>query len=107
MITCVQEQNIQSQICYTDCDGREYYYNKNGEKKYRAERKKKAQDSYDDPLNDPIHYNNFQNGATDHGTFIGNCKGCGATWDFHSYKVIPRPYPRATCPKCRNWVAVF
>ena len=24
-----------------------------------------------------------------------------------SYKVIPRPYPHATCPNCHNWVAVF
>lgn len=97
----------QERTYYKDWDGREYYYDKNGEKKYRGERKKKEEDYYDDPFNDPRHYNNFQNGPTDHGTFIGNCKICGTTWEFKSYKVIPRPYPHATCPNCHNWVAVF
>lgn len=96
----------QERTYYKDWDGREYYFDKNGEKKYRGERKKK-EDFYDDPLNEPVHYNNFMNGPTDHGTFIGNCTICGTTWEFQSSRVIPRPYPHATCPKCRNWVAVF
>ena len=95
-------------VYHTDWDGRQYYFNKNGEKKYRQERKKTMDsDYYDDPLKDPRHYNNYQNGPTDHGTFIGNCKMCGTTWEFPSSRVIPVPYPHATCPNCHQWVAVF
>ena len=98
----------QERVYHTDWDGRQYYFNKNGEKKYRQERKKTMDsDYYDDPLEDPRHYNNYQNGPTDHGTFIGNCKMCGTTWEFPSSRVIPVPYPHATCPNCRQWVAVF
>ena len=98
----------QVRVYHTDWDGRQYYFNKNGEKKYRQERKKTMDsDYYDDPLEDPRHYNNYQNGSTDHGTFIGNCKMCGTTWEFPSSRVIPVPYPHATCPNCRQWVAVF
>ena len=98
----------QERVYHTDWDGRQYYFNKNGEKKYRQERKKTMDsDYYDDPLKDPRHYNNYQNGPTDHGTFIGNCKMCGTTWEFPSSRVIPVPYPHATCPNCRQWVAVF
>ena len=56
---------------------------------------------------DPARYNYFQNGPTDHGTFIGTCQNCGTTWEFENYEVIPVPYPHGTCPKCRQWVAVF
>lgn len=98
----------QERVYHTDWDGRQYYFNKNGEKKYRQERKKTMDsDYYDDPLEDPSHYNNYQNGPTDHGTFIGNCKMCGTTWEFPSSRVIPVPYPHATCPNCHQWVAVF
>ena len=98
----------QERVYHTDWDGRQYYFNKNGEKKYRQERKKTMDsDYYDDPLKDPRYYNNYQNGPTDHGTFIGNCKMCGTTWEFPSSRVIPVPYPHATCPNCRQWVAVF
>ena len=102
------KQYKQERVYYTDWDGRQYYFNKNGEKKYRQERKQQMNnDYYDDPFEDPRHYNNYRNGPTDHGTFIGNCKMCGTTWEFPSSRVIPVPYPHATCPNCHQWVAVF
>ena len=63
--------------------------------------------SSDDEYDDPVHYNFFQNGPTDHGTFVGNCKNCGVVWEFENYEVIPVPYPHGTCPNCHQWVAVF
>ena len=47
------------------------------------------------------------NGPTTRGTFVGTCTGCGVTWEFENHEVIPVPYPHGTCPKCRQWVAVF
>ena len=62
---------------------------------------------YDNDSIDSGRYNNFENGPTDHGTFIGNCSNCGITWEFENYEVIPVPYPHGTCPRCGQWVAVF
>ena len=56
---------------------------------------------------DPSRYNNYQNGPTDHGTFVGTCMNCSIVWEFENYEVIPVPYPHGTCPKCHQWVAVF
>lgn len=56
---------------------------------------------------DPSRYNNYQNGPTDHGTFVGTCENCGIVWEFENYEVIPVPYPHGTCPRCCQWVAVF
>ena len=64
-------------------------------------------DSIDVSEDDAIHYNSIQNGATDHGTFIGTCKLCGTVWEFESREVLPVPYPHGTCPNCHQWVAVF
>ncbi len=47
------------------------------------------------------------NGPTTRGTFIGTCTNCGVTWEFENHEVIPVPYPHGTCPRCRQWVAVF
>ncbi len=60
-----------------------------------------------DSFDDQIPNGSFQNGPTDHGTFIGTCKSCGIVWEFENYEVIPVPYPHGTCPNCRQWVAVF
>ena len=57
---------------------------------------------FDDP-----NPNGFQNGPTDHGTFVGTCKNCGIVWECESHEVIPVPYPHGTCPNCHQWVAVF
>ena len=65
------------------------------------------QSSSDDEYDDPVHYNYFQNGPTDHWTFVGNCKCCGGVWEFENYEVVPVPYPHGTCPNCHQWVAVF
>ena len=66
---------------------------------------------FDDfPVDDVLNhedYNNYRNGPTGHGTFIGTCKMCGIVWEFENYEVIPVPYPHGTCPNCRQWVAVF
>ena len=51
--------------------------------------------------------NNYQNGPTEHGTFVGTCTNCGIVWEFESYEVLPVPYPHGTCPNCHQWVAVF
>lgn len=56
---------------------------------------------------DAVHYNNYRNGVTDHGTFVGTCNLCGTVWEFESYEVLPVPYPHGTCPNCHQWVAVF
>ena len=64
-------------------------------------------DSIDVSWEDAGHYNNFRNGPTDHGTFVGTCKLCGITWEFENYEVLPVPYPHGTCPNCHQWVAVF
>ena len=70
--------------------------------------KRREENTMDDNyFDDPIHYNSFQNGPTDHGTFVGNCKNCGVVWEFENYEVIPVPYPHGTCPNCHQWVAVF
>ena len=45
--------------------------------------------------------------SSSRGTFVGTCTGCGVTWEFENHEVIPVPYPHGTCPKCRQWVAVF
>lgn len=47
------------------------------------------------------------NGPTARGTFVGTCTNCGVTWEFENHEVIPVPYPHGTCPRCRQWVAVF
>ena len=52
-------------------------------------------------------YDNYRNGATARGNFIGTCKICGIVWEFENYEVIPVPYPHGTCPNCHQWVAVF
>ena len=64
-------------------------------------------DTIDVDPEDAVHYNNFRNGATDHGTFVGTCRLCGTVWEFESGEVLPVPYPHGTCPNCRQWVAVF
>ncbi len=61
----------------------------------------------DDYMDDSSDYISYQNGPTAHGTFIGTCKICGTTWEFESQEVLPVPYPHGTCPRCRQWVAVF
>ena len=61
----------------------------------------------DDYIDDSADFTVYQNGPTDHGTFIGTCKICGTTWEFESREVLPVPYPHGTCPRCRQWVAVF
>ena len=62
---------------------------------------------FDDDFNGTNDNGAWQNGPTDHGTFVGTCTNCGIVWEFENYEVVPVPYPHGTCPHCHQWVAVF
>ena len=53
---------------------------------------------FDDDSNGMNDNGNYQNGPTDHGTFVGTCQNCGIVWEFENYEVIPAPCPRGSCP---------
>ena len=63
-------------------------------------------DRNDDPSDSPGFQQDYRNGPTNRGTFIGTCSSCGTVWEFENYEVIPVPYPHGTCPNCHIWVAV-
>ena len=45
------------------------------------------------------HYNNFRNGATVHGTFVGICKQYGTVWEYDSYESDPGILPIRNLPE--------